>query len=472
MLVVAGHASAQESPRSGVAGYSVTEQPLMDEPKGPELSRQWGSFVSPDGCHLVLGFRPESKETRGKFSCFLVIDGVKTPVYEDIARDHIVFSADSRHVAYPVREEGKWKVLVNGTSPSVHSKVGPECDGIQAGSLKFSDDSKHVMYVARVGDVARLFVDHEPKPACDGCSEAALSGGAGRYACWVKRGAGFALIVEGDSVAWWPKTYPGVLRFASGGRTWGYIGIHGDSCYAMLEGDTVAVGTDAAGPRFSGDGGKAAFATKQGGRWVVIGDGYPDEPGFEMIGTGPYFNADGTRLLYRGRIDKNRSQIAVDGMRGPIYDGGEEPVFSPDGHHYGYLAMRGKKWVAVIDGHEGPEFDGMVSGSIVFNADGTRSAYVAAVGKQWQVVLDGTPGPLMQNVFEGRVRISDDGLHHTWLSRENGKWIPILDGKPAAERYDTIIRNGPRCWEDGTVEFLASRDGKLYRVRYQPTPGH
>ena len=102
----------------------------------------------------------------------------------------------------------------------------------------------------------------------------------------------------------------------------------------------------------------------------------------------------------------------------------------------------------------------------------TSAALAGPRARDLGVPFDGTPGPLMQNVFEGRVRISDDGLHHTWLSRENGKWVPILDGKPAAERYDTIIRNGPRCWEDGTVEFLASRDGKLYRVRYQPTPGH
>ena len=445
----------------------------MAEIKDPgERERQWGTFASPDGCHLVLGFRPDPKESRGKFSCYLVIDGVKTPVYEDIARDHIVFSADSRHVAYPVRQDGRWKVVVDGTAPSVPSTVGPECDGIMSGSLKFSDDGRHVMYVGKVGEVARLFVDHQPKPGCDGCREAALSGGAGRHACWVKSGTGLKLIVEGDSVAWWPKTYPGVLRFAPDGRTWGYVGIRGDSCFAMLEHDTVAVGTDAAGPRFSGDGGKAVFAAKQQGHWVVIANGIPDEPGFDMIGTGPYFNADGSRLLYRGRIGREKSQIVVDGIRGPVYDGGEDPVFSPDGHHYGYLAIRGKKWVAVFDGQESPEYDGMASGSIAFNSDGTRSAYVAAVGKQWQVILDGTPGPLLQNIFEARVRISNDGLHHAWLSRENGRWVPILDGQAAAERYDTIVRNGPRCWEDGTIEFLAWRGGTLYRVRYQPTTAH
>jgi len=471
LLVWTAPVSAQEPPPSGVPGYSVTEQQVMDQSKD-ERERQWGSFASPDGCHLVLGIRPEAKESRGKFSCYLVIDGVKTAVYEDIARDHIVFSADSRRVAYPVRQDGRWKVVVDGTTPSVPSTVGPDCDGILSGSLKFSEDGQHVMYVGKVGEAARLFVDHDPKPACDGCREAALSGGAGRYACWVTSGPGLKLIVDGDSVASWPKTYPGVLRFAPGGRTWGYVGIGGDSCFAMLEHDTVAVGTDAAGPRFSGDGGKAVFAIKQQGRWTVIADGVPDEPGFEMIGTGPYFNADGSRILYRGRIDRQKSQIVVDGTRGTVYDGGEDPVFSPDGQHYGYLAIRGTKWVAVLDGQEGPEYDGMASGSIAFNADGTRSAYVAGVGKQWQVVLDGTPGPVLQNVFEGRVRISDDGLHHAWLSRENGKWVAILDGQAAAERYDTIVRNGPRCWADGTIEFLAWRDGTLYRVRYQPTAGH
>jgi hypothetical protein len=438
----------------------------MDETQDP--GRQWGTFASPDGCHLVLGFRPEPKDSRGKYSCYLVIDGVKTSVYEDIARDHIIFGADSRHVAYPVRQNGKWKVVVDGTSPLFQSSVGPDCDGIMASSLKFSDDGRHVMYIGKVGEVSRLFVDHQPKPGCDGCIEAALSGGAGRYACWVKSGAGLKLIVEGDSVAWWPKTFPGVLRFAPGGQTWGYVGIHGDSCFAMLEHQMVAIGSDATGPVFSGDGGKAAFVVKQGGHWVVIADGHADEPGFDRIGRGPFFNVDGSRLLYRGRIDKNKSQFVVDSTRGPVYDGGEDPVFSRDGHHYGYLAVRGKKWIAVLNGHEGQEYDEMASGSIAFNSDGTRSAYVAAVGKQWQVILDGTPGPVMESIFEGRVRLSDDGLHHAWFAREAGRWVPVLDGQAAAERYETIVRNGPRCWEDGTIEFLAWRSGKLYRVRYQP----
>lgn len=464
---VAGDSVIAQLVHTAVARYSVTEQPLMDETKDP--GRQWGTLASPDGCHLVLGFLPEPKDSRGKYSCYLVIDGVKTPVYEDIARDHIVFGADSRHVAYPVRQNGKWKVVVDGTSPLFQSSVGPDCDGIMASSLKFSDDGRHVMYIAKVGEVSRLFVDHQPKTGCDGCIEAALSGGAGRYACWVKSGAGLKLIVEGDSVAWWPKTFPGVLRFAPGGRTWGYVGIRGDSCFAMLEHQTVAIGSDATGPVFSGDGGKAAFVVKQGAHWVVIADGHADEPGFDRIGRGPFFNADGSRLLYRGRIDKDKTQFVVDSTRGPVYDGGEDPVFSRGGHHYGYLAVRGKKWLAVLDGHEGQEYDEMASGSIAFNSDGTRSAYVAAVGKQWQVILDGTPGPVLESIFEGRVRLSDDGLHHAWFAREAGRWVPVLDGQAAAERYETIVRNGPRCWEDGTIEFLAWRNGKLYRVRYQPT---
>ena len=468
----AGRASAQEPARPSVAGYSVTEQWLMDGPSGPsELGRQWGTFVSPDGCHLVLGFRPESDKTRGKYSSYLVIDGVKTPVYEDIARDHVVFSSDSRHVAYPVRQNDRWKVVVNGTVPPVQSTAGPECDGILSGSLRFSDDGRHVMYVGKVGDVSRLFVDHQPKPACDDCREAVLSGGTGRFACWVKRGAGMVLIVDGDSVAAWPQTLQGVLRFAPGGRTWGYVGVRGDSCFAMLERDLVAVGADADGPWFSRDGARAAFATKQNGRWIVSAGGSSDEPGFDQIASGPFFNADGSRLLYRGRIDKGKTQVVVDGTPGPVYDGGEEPVFSPDGRHYGYLAMRGRKWVVVFDGQEGAEYDGVASGSIAFNSDGTRSAYVAAVGKKWQVILDGSPGPVVESVFEGRVRFIDDVRHHVWFSRVSGRWVPMLDGQAAVERYETIVHNGPRYWEDGTIEFLAWRDAKLYRVRYQPTSG-
>jgi len=72
--------------------------------------------------------------------------------------------------------------------------------------------------------------------------------------------------------------------------------------------------------------------------------------------------------------------MIIDGLAGPQWDGiGNGPVFSPDGKHTAYWAKKGQKWLMVLDGTAGPEFDQFIANRPVFLLDGTLE-YLAIRG--------------------------------------------------------------------------------------------
>lgn len=50
--------------------------------------------------------------------------------------------------------------------------------------------------------------------------------------------------------------------------------------------------------------------------------------------------------------------MVVDGKAGTEYDDiPSPPIFSPDGKRVAYAAKNGEKWLVVVDGHAGEEYD-------------------------------------------------------------------------------------------------------------------
>ena len=89
------------------------------------------------------------------------------------------------------------------------------------------------------------------------------------------------------------------------------------------------------------------------------------------------FSPDSIHIAYALRDDAGYWYYVIAGPEGEItetaYENVHDFVFSPDEEHYAYEAYNGNKWVAVIDGSEGQEYDDVLN-YIVFSHDGKRYA--------------------------------------------------------------------------------------------------
>jgi len=131
-------ATAKPAPTGPAA--KVTEQPLG------KLSEDIYVFkVSPDGRHLALVANKGEK-------LFVSVDGKAGAEYDDIAKDHPIFSSDGKRVAYAASQNGKWSVIVDG-------KPGKQYDNVAGSSLLFSPSGKRVAYAAVKGKKQFVVVD-------------------------------------------------------------------------------------------------------------------------------------------------------------------------------------------------------------------------------------------------------------------------------------------------------------------------
>ena len=91
--------------------------------------------------------------------------------------------------------------------------------------------------------------------------------------------------------------------------------------------------------------------------------------------------------------------LIMDGQEaGGAYDAIGYPIFSRDGTHMACEVKREGKWLVVLDGQMGGEFDDVAHDSLVFSADGKRLAYVAVNEGKRHVVADGKIGGAYEGV--------------------------------------------------------------------------
>src|SRR5664280_2071052 len=74
---------------------------------------------------------------------------------------------------------------------------------------------------------------------------------------------------------------------------------------------------------------------------------------------------------------------------------------SDDRSHMACAAQKGNKWLVVVDGKPGQEYDDIMKGYPVLSPDGKRVAYSALVGKKWVMVIDDKAGPECDLISKG-----------------------------------------------------------------------
>lgn len=232
---------------------------------------------------------------------------------------------------------------------------------------------------------------------------------------------------------------------------------------------------------FSADGARLAYWAKRGDKWMVVCDGVEGRghDGFRQgqvsaldrmtrqssfmiwFATTLTFSPDGKRLAYNATRGK-KCFLVLDGEEGPAYDGFgiNCPVFGPDGRRTAYQAWRGKRAVVIVDGKEYGKWDAHWQRSVLFSPDSKRWATVVWEDKKPRILLDGVEGAAMTEI--GECAFGPASEHFAYVCKtDDDRATVVVDGTPGA-LYDDVW-----CMQfgkNGSLAYFARRNGKQFLV--------
>lgn len=250
--------------------------------------------------------------------------------------------------------------------------------------------------------------------------------------------------------------------------------------YVVVDGQRRAAYRGVAGWSIALAGEHLAFAAKIGGDWVVVRDGRVMSDRWDAIGD-LRITASGL-LVYVAQRDRfwhvmTCSTRCADDKPGPPVDAVLADTLRIAGSHIAYVAQRGARVHAIVDGRVGAAFDGI--GQLTLTADGHSAyavrlalsahvvvddtvgercdaveqlqlgpgghvAYVALLGDERHLVHDRSLGPAVDSV--SHIAFRDDGAHVAWVGRVGGSDVLMLDDAPLgtwAHRRDAKLAFRP-----------------------------
>ena len=439
----------------------------------------------------------------------VVADGVAGKAFDNVLGETIVFSGDSRRVAYLAKRGEQWLAVVDGKEypigggfdkdyyrpvfsgdakrvvlreyamaadknqpPArmcIDGKWGPAYARVWR--AEFSADSKRVLYVGqRKGEGERVVVDGVEGPAYDEVDHHAFTADSKRYVYRAKKGEKWHVVVDGkaseafDKVIWCTWFRPRVMKLGCAVQK-------GKSWYAWIEGKLHGPYEYVTHVRISPDGRRwACVVGREFSKKFLVVDGKAGRTFSNVKVDGGPFSPDSKRIAYRASKMLDWWAV-IDADVGEPYRGAVTEIrFSPDSKRTAYVASKesGKVFV-VVDGKAGETFRVMYTDHIYFSPDSRHFAYAAKNGRSSYAVIDGRKSEPCSNIIQVMYRFvfSHTGGHFACVGRKGEPFVVLLDGQAGPE-FNSIIENGPAFRPDGTLEYLAWRKGVLCRVRHVP----
>ena len=391
--------------------------------------------------------------------------------YDDVALNGFSISADSRSVAFPIRQSQRWHVVHDG-------RPGPDLDGV--GDVTLSPDGSRLAYTALRGSAWHVVVDGVFGPPFDSIYSRTLSFDpeGERVAFVAVRNGRSTVFLDERAVA----THDGVakVRFAPNG-TLSFVARDGPRATVRV-GSRVSPSHDAVLEYVVGESGSLAYIARDGDGWRVYGPG----------GTwGPYLGARSLRLdpggatLFVVRED-GRESVVRSGERGPPFAKITDLVVAPDGVRWGYVARDSAHAVVFLDGdtlsvHERAR-------DLAFADAGGRYAFVAGAGdsvsimhdrgaRQFDLILDRTlqftaagcwtalVGRLRDRSLHVVLEAASDSRRFDWWEFSGAVMEGRSDGDPGAGSEAVL-----RAWVAAEAELIV-QEGSGPPVRCADPPG-
>jgi len=197
-------------------------------------------------------------------------------------------------------------------------------------------------------------------------------------------------------------------------------------------------------------------------------------------GTPMTISRDRKRAAFSEVTSDGKIRVTLDERAGKAYDSIEYGSFSPDSHHFAYIAKEGSKKLVVLDETEGKKYDGV--SYIVFSPDSAHIAYEAVENGIAFGVLDKAEQRRFVDTRDGFVFSPDSKRLGYEIVDDNRRQIVVVDGvrqKP----YEKIEPDMLGLWtrlvfspDSKHFAFVAERNGKQFVVlddgTEQPQYGH
>ena len=138
-----------------------------------------------------------------------------------------------------------------------------------------------------------------------------------------------------------------------------------------------------------------------------------------MVGSA-IFSPDGQHYAFAALRDSSVS-VTSDSTTSPAYDDVSELRFSPDSRGLAYVARKHGRNLVVLNGHEGPGFDAV--GYLQFSPGTGKPAYLAVNGNETREIVVGQSGKAWDDI--GPARFSPDGTRIAYPARQGNSFYLV-----------------------------------------------
>ncbi len=323
-----------------------------------------GPILSPDGSRISWHYMLDA----GGRNFALGVDGV------EIARNcpswPPAYSADGKRVIYGYGQRDDHKMFVDGKEVGTYFYAGP---GL------FSADGKHYAYSAAPKGERKYRVYLDGKPVddrtYDWASAVAPNRDASRLAVAENRSGKVVLTLDGKESG----PHDALIlhtQFDPSGTWHHFIAVRDKKSILFINGEEQK-GERFSSPAFTANGSHCAFVAARGEDSVVVINGKDVHTYRGYAPKEIRLSQDGKRWALASGGDGSQFTI-VDGTQSAAWKEVDIPVFTLDGAHAGFRAMKDNRWRIVFDGKEIGSYGEM--SDIVATADG-KLAFVATEGK-------------------------------------------------------------------------------------------